>query len=236
MARKVRFVSDSNLAAPHASGSKVQFVLPCIHDELGPLWVSQVGHASVHAVWAGQLRGELTKLEARIEALPIQSSGGRQVGDADLVANLYLVGSNIVIHTVLLLHHLVLRLEALSPASTGREDIKDRLNAVLRRLGYRGLTDDPRYPALSEILRVRDAIEHPSPENTFIAEDTSLWDRVPLTWIAAGRAGKTFDQAIKLLEDISAFATKVERRRKGTRTLHVRRGIKALNPAKKPRQ
>lgn len=230
----MRLTSDPALAKPHASGSALRLVLPCVHDELGPLWVAQVGHLGVHANWAIRMRAQLAELEAKIEALPVQPSGGRDVQDQELVSGLYVAGVDVAVHTIMALQHLVLRLERLAPGGTNRDDLTKRLSAVLKRLGYRKLAEDPRFPALCDIERIRHSIEHPTADNTYTT-DPSGWDRVPLTWIASGRSGRYFDQAILLLQDLSAFADVVEKRRKGSRTLQVQRGIKVLNPAKKPR-
>jgi hypothetical protein len=235
--KKVKLVSDPALAQPHEAGSKLRLTLPCVHVELGALFVAQVPHYAVHLAFARQLRPQLSALDAQIEALSVQSSGGREVSDPMLVSNLYFVGTNLAIHTVLALHHLVLWLEQLSPGDPRKADLTSRLGAALKRLGNRiDLNADPRYARLSEIENIRHAIEHPNPDNVYTA-DVKGWDRIPLTWTASGRAAAAFDQADEFLEEIAAFAKKVEGRRKGPNVfVNVKRGMKSVNPATKPRR
>lgn len=170
-----------------------------------------------------------------MEALDVETSGGRSVSDKVLVANLYIVGTTLAIHTVLAFQHLVLTLESLAPANTDGMDLTARFSAVLRRLGNRiDLRTDPGYPRLCEMQDLRHAIEHPTKDNTYTVNESN-WDRIPLTWIASGRAAQAFDSALEFLTAVSAFAGKVAGRRKGpSALLGVTRGIKSTNPAKKP--
>jgi hypothetical protein len=235
--RRVKLTSDPALAQPHAAGSKMWLNQPCVHIELGPIFVRQVPHFGLHVAYARQLRAELATLDKQIEALEVETSGGRNVSDKALVSNLYIVGTTLAVHTVLAFQHLVLTLESLAPANTGTTDLNGRFSAVLRRLGNRlDLNTEHGYTALCEIQDMRDAIEHPTRENMYTV-DTNAWDQVPLTWISSGRAAAAFDSALRLLTDIAAFARTVEsRRQKGPGAfLNVTRGVKALNPAKKPR-
>jgi hypothetical protein len=233
--RRVKLVADAALAQPHAAGSTVWLNLPCVHGELGALFVRQVPHLALHIAYARQLRAEMTKLNTQVEALDVETSGGRSVSDKVLVANLYIVGTTLAIHIVLAFQHLVLTLEALSPANTGGMDLTARFSAVLKRLGNRlDLRTDPGYARLCEIQDLRHAIEHPTTDNTYTANEND-WDRVPLTWIASGRAATAFDLALEFLTTMAAFATKVAGRRKGPDAfVNVKRGIKAVNQAKKP--
>jgi hypothetical protein len=234
--RRVKLEADPALAQAHAGGSKIWLNQPCVHGDLGALFVRQVPHFSLHLAYARQLRGELKRLDAQVERLPIETSGGRHVSDPALVANLYVVGTTLAMHTVLAFQHLVLDLETLAPANAGSADLNTRLSAVLERLGYRtDLRTDSGYAHLCEIQELRDAIEHPTRDNvyTVLAND---WDRVPLTWVASGRAAAAFDAAEPFLDALATFRGRVEGRRKGPGVLlNVTRGIKATNPARKPR-
>jgi hypothetical protein len=236
MGRRVKLEADPKLAQPHAAGSKVWLNQPCVHGKLGTLFVRQVPHFAHHIAYGRQLRAELKKLDHQIEDLDVETSGGRNVSDKALVANLYIVGTTMAIHTVLAFQHLVLTLESLAPANTDGMDLTARFSAVLRRLGNRiDLRTDPGYARLCEIQDLRHAIEHPTKDNTYTANEND-WDLVPLTWIASGRAAQAFDSALELLTTVSAFAGKVAgRRRRPTAFLGVTRGIKSTNPAKKPR-
>jgi len=207
-----------------------------VHLELGTLFVRQVPHYALHFASAKQMRTQLTPLDAQIEALPVETPGGRSVADPTLAASLYVVGTNLAIQTVLAFQHLVLWLELLAPANAGKPDLLPRLGAVLKRLGNRiDLSMDARYARLSEIENIRHAIEHPKPDNVYTV-DVNGWDKIPITWIASGRAAAAFDLAANFLEEIAAFANKVERRKKRpTAFLNVKRGMKSVNPARKPR-
>lgn len=233
--KKVRLTADPALARAHAAGSKVRLVQPCVHEKFGPLWVAQPRHAAVHLIWASRMRARLRELDGQVFALEVGDGGGRTVDDPDLIASLYTAGVDVAVHTVLAWRHLILRLEALSPGNIGSDDSTARFGAVLRRLGYRAdLGADPRYARLCEIENLRHLIEHPTSENVYTA-DMNAWERVPLTWIASGRAASAYDQALELLTEIGKFAESIDKRRKGPGTLlGVRRGIKATNPAKKP--
>jgi hypothetical protein len=181
------------------------------------------------------MREKLRELDARIFGLEVGDGGGRTVDDPDLLAGIYTAGVDVAVHTVLAWRHLILRLESLSPGNIGTDDSTTRFGAVLKRLGYRAdLGVDVRYARLCEIENSRHLIEHPTPENVHTV-DLNAWEHVPLTWIASGRAASAFDAALDFLTEISRFADRIEKRRKGPNTLvGVTRGIKALNPAKKP--
>src|ERR1700694_1379329 len=133
--KKVRLKSDPALARPHAAGSKVRLVQPCVHEQYGPLWVAQPRHVAVHLLWANQMRTRLRDLDARILALEVGDGGGRTVDDPDLIASLYTAGVDVAVHTVLAWRHLILRLESLSPGNIGSDDSMARFGAVLKRLG-----------------------------------------------------------------------------------------------------
>lgn len=236
MGRKVKWIADPSFAQPHAAGSKLTLVQPAVHAQYGVVSIAQPNYWGIHLAAAEALRQTLRELDARIEQTEIDANGSRSITNPALVRDLYFVGATLALHTVIGAQHLVMWLEQLSPANTGASDLGDRLKQALKRLGYRKeLNADTRYTRLMEIVNIRHAVEHPRPDNVYTV-DPNGWDRIPITWIASGRAAAAFDAASEFLHEIRDFAKACEARRKGNVTLQVRRGMKVENPARKPRR
>src|SRR5437870_247796 len=101
LGRRVKWESDPSLAQSHESGAKMALILGCVHDVYGVLAVSQPQHWAVHLALAEQSRLRLRDIDARIEQLQVQKNNSRHVGDPVMIRDMYLLGTNLAVHTVL---------------------------------------------------------------------------------------------------------------------------------------
>jgi hypothetical protein len=156
----------------------------------------------------------------------------RIVSDEALLVEAYDCGSSMVSNTVRAVRHIALAMATHShtPLATHRaiEQIKEATSAL--EIDCR-LTD-PGYDAFGELVRVRDAMEHPSESSIYQGADSG-WDQVPLAWLLSDRSLKTYvdyrhwfdlvarDWKARLAADAQPSKLTVER------------GMKSKYPAKK---
>jgi hypothetical protein len=115
----------------------------------------------------------------------------RLVSDEALLVEAYDCGSSMVSNTVRSVRHLGLAMATHNgtPLTTRRaiEHIKEATAA----LAIDCRMTDLGYDAFGELVRVRDAIEHPGESNIYQDTDSS-WDQVPLAWLLSDCSLKAY--------------------------------------------
>ncbi len=234
MARKIRTKADPTLAESHAAGAKVTLVQPALHETYGTLLVPRPVYWLQHAKAALARQESLRQLDQRVLETELGASDSRILA-GDLAIALYVTGTEAVLHIVLAVQQLVTELElGLKITRPPLENLNTRLGTVLRAIEYMGLGVDPRYGRFGELQEVRDAVEHPEKETVYNSTGGE-WDRVPLAWIASGKALSAIEASLALIADIAkAWDAFQSAHASGPGTLTgVTRGIRSLESAKK---
>jgi hypothetical protein len=141
-----------------------------------------------------------------------------------------------VVQTVLTVQHFAEEVERTTVPNLDPGPITERLREAASVAGLVSPATLSGWDGFVEILKIRDAIEHPKPGNTYNARDGE-WDRVPLAWMLSERP---FAAYAGFSAVIDAMATEWEagaeaRKKPGTLTVS-KRGLRSDLPAKKQRR
>jgi hypothetical protein len=127
--------------------------------------------------------------------------------------------------------HLAQRIEGTTNAKLRGQTVQDRINEALRLFTGDDYRVDPDYAGLSELAEIRDALEHPSAENTYNDED---WGRVPLAWILSERSIEAWTRFDRWFVRVATAWEGYLAQNPDPGTLTVERGIESRLPLKKP--
>src|SRR5213592_4638920 len=107
MGKNVNLTSNPSLIESHEAGAKIQLVQPALHVTYGVLMVPRLILWKAHLNLAEGRYGQLRALDEQVLALPVGPSNTRFVSP-DLAIDLYKVGTELVLHTILAVQQLVL--------------------------------------------------------------------------------------------------------------------------------
>jgi hypothetical protein len=173
------------------AGDNVAVTQILVHDPLGAIGYFWPIHWAFHINIAHAAYERLAAIHERVAGLAPGTNNMRIVSDEPLLVEAYDCGSSMVSNTVRSVRHLALAMATHSrtPLTTHRaiEQIKEATGA----LGIDCRITDFGYDAFGELVRVRDAIEHPTESNIYQGGDSS-WDQVPLAWLLSDRSLKTY--------------------------------------------
>jgi hypothetical protein len=175
----------------------------------------------------------LLKLADDLIDFPIGSDEIRNVDDGNYMAEVYVNGATAVLHGVLACQSLTDEMERNSEWSLGGLlDPKARMGKAARLAGLEPLPKDrPGWAEVSEMVRVRHAIEHPD-ASTYVNHQDPL--RVPLAWMLSERPRKVFPAFEKFFSSLAdSWVAALASRPRQTVTYQVERGIASKSPAKK---
>lgn len=182
--------SDPAHVASHAAGASVTVIQLLEHDPFGTIAFPWQANTWAHHYEATAEAAERLKaLSGEILAVPADSTGTRVLSDEHLVRAIYLAGTSGLINAFLTVQHFCERLEAIADVPNHEGPIKERLGVCKQVIGL-DATEHPRYWALAEITRVRNAVEHPHRDTSYSGENGD-WDRVPLAWMISNRGVAT---------------------------------------------
>lgn len=207
------------------------------HDPLGTIVYPWQANSWVHHYSAVVDAAErLEVLAARLVEFEVRESGIRSVWDDDYLSEVYRAGVDAVVGACLAMQHLSQRVESYTKQPLNDGSARERLLACTRPLGIDPATM-PGYDALTEVLRVRRAVEHPSDESHYNSTDGG-WDQVLIAWMLSNRAVPTMNAFIKWFETLvpawDAW-TEAQPKQPGTLTVGMR-GVSSTRPAKKAPQ
>ncbi len=235
MGKSTKLISTGQ-GEDHAAGASVFLLQTLVHDPLGAIGYSPPDLWPCHVAYARAAYKRLSAIQDEIGELAVDPKrNARHIDDGELLVEVYDAGSSMVSNVVRSVRHLAwtMAAERGSPltTSTAIENIREATNAVEIdcRIGH------PGYYGFGEIVRIRDAIEHPRASNVYQGDDSS-WDQVPLAWLLSDRSLKAFEGFAGWFDPIVAdWNAWLARRPKRPQTWTVRRGMKSRHPAKKPK-
>ncbi len=239
--KKIRTMYDPSLAKPHAAGSEVRILLPTLHCRYGVVNFEKPRYWPSHlAAWQGA-HAKLIQHDAELLQLPVGPPNQRIVpptrgaDSTSLRDDIYATGVELVLSVVLTLEHLVLEIESTARIPPRpRAELTERYANALRGAGLGDPTNDPSWNDIVLLHKYRDAVMHPSSDNTYGSDDGS-WARVPLAWFGSGKA---IESSRRALDSVLSIARQWEVKKNEyahPATLTVTRGIRSTEPTKKPK-
>jgi len=155
--------------------------------------------------------------------------------DQDYLVAIYDLGVRAVVGAVITVQHFATDIERVTgqPVTDGR--IIERLTNACAAAGLDPEKNSADYSRFTEILSIRDAIEHPRQETNYAGDQSGGWAHVPLAWMLSDRSRiclEGFSAWFGRLAD--AWTLAIEATSSGTTTLTIERGITSAWQAKKP--
>ncbi len=232
MGRAVRLEGNPKLAKPHTKGATVTLTQDLNHAQYGGVAYQWFRLMIVELALAEQSRDHLRDQHSVVLAMPVDVSNIRTIDDLDFLADVYDAGSGMVSHVVRAVQHLAVEMQREGQPLLATT-VADRLQEAARGLGINDCSDEPDYQGFVEIVRIRDAIEHPRDENLYQG-DKNRWDEVPLAWMLSERGLQAYERferwITRVADDWNAYLQAHPR----TITFDVvKRGVESLLPAKK---
>jgi len=239
--KKLRTTSEPSLAKAHAARTEVRIMLPTLHSRYGVINLERPRYWPYHIGTWQRAQERLVQLDAEMLRLPLDTSNQRIVprtrdGDStSLGDDIYATGLELLLSAVLTLQYLALEIEVVARLpQRSKAELTERYSDALKRAGVGDPTTEAGWNDIVLLHKYRDAVMHPSSDNTYGGDDGS-WGRVPLAWFASGRAIESSQRA---LESVLSVARRWEAKKSDfaqAATLTVTRGVRSMEPAKKPK-
>lgn len=236
MGRRDRVVADQSLARDHAAGSSITLLQPLVHAELGALGYEWPRHWVGHLRRADEAHDRLLALHDRLSDVPVGPSNARHLAVDDYLFEVYGTGTEMVLNIALTAQHLADELERTAELSPYGGPVTERLRKAAAGAGLAPPASHPGYAGFVEVAKIRDALEHPKPGNTYNGADGE-WDRVPLAWMLSDRPFPAYRRFRSLVDDLAGEWEEAKERfaRPGTLTVS-KRGVRSELQAKKARR
>lgn len=237
MGKSTKLIDDSNLHRAHDAGAKVVPIQVLAHSKFGTIAYQWPRHWVFHGRSAGAARDDLTRLHKRVLKLPVDNTDMRSIYDMAFLQDIYATGCRMVVESILAIQHFCEEIERCTKSVPSEGDLIERLDAALKAAQLNISKKTKGYASLIELLKIRNAIEHPKPENTY-SGDSNNWDRVPLAWFISDRSINNFDSFYNFLNGLNKrWTLRLEKIKKedGPSTLHLsQRGVRSIRQFKKP--
>jgi hypothetical protein len=231
MGRKAR-TAVTGVGQPHEKGARIAVVQLLLHQPLGmigyPLPIYWANH--VNFAHAGYER--LLALHEQIEAIEPWESGVRHVSDEALLIDVYDSGSAMVSNAVRSVQHLAQQMSAFAKVRLTSTTLVDRIKEAGDLVGIDARVGSDGWQGFTEIVRVRDAIEHPETETVYSGEETGQ-ESVPLAWLISDQGLTAYVRYRGWFDDL-ARDWKGLLAAQGPATLTVQRGLVSKHAVKKP--
>ena len=232
--RKTKVRSNPALAKPHEVGANVAVIQLLTHAKYGAiayLWPK---------FWVFELRladeayAKLEQLHEVVLTLPPDNSNMRSIYELEFLQNIYCAGTDMVSHACRAVQHLAQQMERNSGSLLQTTTAEDRIREAATLFGLNDHHLGQGYQGFVEILRIRDAVEHPK-ENNIYQGDRNRWDEVPLAWILSERGLQAYERFRKWIEKLATDWEKYLKDNPGPPvTLTLERGIESLMQVKNP--
>lgn len=236
MGRHDKVTADPALSFEHPTGGKVEVMQPVVHERLGALGYIWPRHWVDHLRRADAAYERLVELHDRLEDVPLGTDNRRLLPVDDYLFDVYGVGTDMVVNVALTMQHLAEEIERHTTPVADPGPVAERVRNAAATAGLGPPATRPGWDGFVEIARIRDAIEHPKPGNTYNALD-GQWDRVPLAWMLSERPLAAYGRFGSLVEWLAGEWETTRERLKKPGTLTVsKRGLRSELPAKKQRR
>ena len=233
MGKKTKLVSDPSLAKDHAAGAQVIPTQTLTHDPLGAILYAYEKTWTYEANLASACNAKLEALHQQILEIPPGECSIRSIYDPELLTEIYAVGTRMVSHAVRSVQHLAQSIEAATGSTLIQKTAAGRIREATAIVGIDDRADSSDYQGFTEIVGIRDAIEHP----TLVRDhqgDPSKWDLVPLAWIISDRSLKAFKRYDSWFYLLATEWQAYEAANAKPRELqNVKRGLKSAHSTKK---
>jgi len=232
MGKSLKYIHDPALCKPHKKGEPVMLVQPALHERYGSIFIAKARFWIFHFNQAINSFNALMKLqESEILLLPIHDSNSRIVYNEKLLHKIYTHGTSLAINTKLTVNHFLLEVETKSKTNLGVE-IDQRLNATYKLLKCPELVKHNGHSAYHEIESIRNAVEHPTPNNTY-NNGSSDWATVPMAWFVGERPEKTFAAFDEYMRTLSNKWDIVAKQYEKPGSIPVKRGLQSIHQFQK---
>jgi hypothetical protein len=235
MGKKTNLKSDPASARPHDAGSQISVLQVLVHDQYGTIAYLWPRHWALHMNSALLARDELLASHGTVLALPVGSDDMRSIYDLDLIQRLYQEGCQMVLESVLAVQHFCEEIERGTGTPPSDAELTERLESALSAAGIAIDKKSADYAAFVELLKTRNAIEHPKPSSTY-SGDANDWDRVPLAWLISDRSLKAFAKFEELFGDLVDRWQERSATLAQPSTLTVERGLRSTRQHKKSKR
>jgi len=218
---------------PIAEGWVFSVTQTLIHDPLGCIAYPWPTHWACHVNIAHAAYERVVVIQDRVAQIAPNESKIRLAFDEALLLDAYDAGTSMVSNAVRSVRHLAQEIAAKHGQLLTTKRAADNIIEATAAVGIDCRVNQPCYEGLSEIVRVRDAIEHPDATNVYQSDGTT-WDKVPLAWILSDRSTKAYVRYREWIDVIAADWKAWQESQSQPTTLTTQRGMKSRYSAKKP--
>lgn len=216
------------------AGDNFAVIQMLVHNPLGTLAYPWPVHWAVHTNIAYAAYERLSAIHARIAEIAPSEDKMRTVWDEELLVEAYDCGTSMVSNAVRSVRHLAQAMTAQNTPPLTSTRVIDQIREATAAVEIDGRAGHGGYNCLGDIVRVRDAIEHPTASNVYQG-DGGTWDQVPLPWLLSDQSLKAYVGYREWIDLISGDWEALLASREGEIKLTVTRGMRSKHPAKKPR-
>jgi hypothetical protein len=202
-----------------------------LHKPLGAISCRVPVYWATHVNQACAAYERLVALHAQVASIPPGDNQIRLIGDEDVVVGLYAAGAEMVSNAVRSVQYLVQAMMQGRP-ELGSQSIVDRIKDATATLGISVHVDSDDWQGFAEMVRVRDALEHPTDANVYCIDQGQ--ESVPLAWFVSDQSLATYVRYRQWFDGVVRDWEAVAQRPQEV-TLTIERGIVSDHPVKKPR-
>lgn len=220
----------------HAAGTPIYLLQTLVHDPLGTIGYRWPRLWASHATIAHVACQRLDAIHQQVGEIAVDArSNSRMIDEDALLLEAYDCGTSMVSNVVRAVRHLAYTMASENHTPLTGTRVLDEIRQATEAAGIDCRVGSQGYEGLSEIVRVRDAIEHPDAANVYQGDDSS-WDKVPLAWLLSDRSIKAYLGYREWLDPVvSDWQSWLANRPQQPTTWNVVRGAGSRYPAKKPR-
>jgi hypothetical protein len=233
LGRSTRQRSNPTLAKAHEKGAQVtvvQLLAHVPHGAIGYLWPR---HWTFHIQCAERSAARIQEIHRQVLLIEPGDNAIRLIADEALIEDAYIVGGALVSNAVRAVQHLAEEIERNSSTGLHGTTVQERIRSAVALFSQSDCSADPDYAGLNEIVEIRDAIEHPTPNNTYSGEQNA-WAGVPLAWTFSDRSLDAWNRFRRWFDRVAADWETHLKSTAAPQTLTVERGVESQLQFKKP--
>lgn len=232
--RKTKLQSNPALAKPHEAGANVAVIQLLTHAQYGALAYLWPKLWAFELQLANEAHSKLSELHEEVLRLPVDAGNIRPVYDLELLQDIYCAGTDMVSHACRAVQHLAQQMEHNRKTTLQTTTAEERIREAAALFGINDRHLEASYQGFVEILRIRDAVEHPQADNIYQG-DRNRWDEVPLAWMLSDRGLQAYARFGQWFERLATDWEDYLKAHPGPpATLTIERGIESKLQVKKP--
>lgn len=232
MGTKTKLESNFALAKPHDAGAKIICLQTLTHSEYGAIGYSWPMFYEFDLHLADECFTDLKMIHDEVLKMAPDSSNMRIIYDHNFLIRIYSAGTRMVSHATRSVQHLAERMQGVSGVSLKSTTAEERIREAVALFGLSDHHEEDGYQGYLEILKMRDAVEHPKATNVYQGEP-SKWDEVPLAWVLSDRSILAFTRFDSWFGKLTSQWREYEQNHSEQIELTVRRGIESKLSVKK---